>query len=204
MSEEDSILRTNAYWSTNLPKPNWSEWDKKTRCPLWAAAALACDVEPGTYPHGLPAEYTQDFSLTPVPSALWELLGLAKSGVGGGNLKVFPKDSTSLMQREVDLSEFTSWLNKLGHKTPEGYPWTAKELAPDAFQWPWGSYQTKTLQLLAMAADKFWKNYDPNDRSTAPTSEQVVAWLREHGLAERPAKEIASILRADDLQAGRR
>ena len=204
MSSEESILRTNGYWSTNLSKPNWSEWDRKTRCPLWTAAALACDVEPGNYPHGLPSEYTPDFSLTPVPPQLWELLGLAKSAVGGGTLRVFQKEGTNLMQRDVDLAEFTSWLNRLGHKPPDGYPWTAKELAPGAYQWPWGPHQTKDLAIFAMAADKFWRNYDPTDQSTAPTNAAVIDWLVERNVAKRTAEVMASMLRPEDLRPGPR
>ena len=108
------------------------------------------------------------------------------------------------MECEVELTEFTTWLRKLGHKIPDDYPWSTGKLIGSAFQWPWGTYQTKDLQLLAQAADKFWKNYDPTDHSTAPTNETVIAWLEEKSVSRRKAEVMASMLRADDLPTGPR
>lgn len=75
---------------------------------------------------------------------------------------------------------------------------------PAPTSWPWGNYDTKLLRDLAAAADKFWKNYDPADPSTAPTNEQVVSWLIGRGVAKRSAEIMATILRADDLPTGPR
>ena len=199
---DDSVFSGNGFWSE--PKPDWSKWERLRHCHLWQAVTLACDVSPDLYPYGLPAEITADFALTPVPPTVRELLGLAKIAVGSGNLKVLPKEGASLMQREVDLSDFTSWLHSQGHKTPAEYPWTAKELDTNNIQWPWGTHQTKGLVALAKAADKFWKNYDPSDHSTAPTNEVVVAWLVENGVAERKAEVIASLLRPENVATGPR
>jgi hypothetical protein len=71
--------------------------------------------------------------------------------------------------------------------------------------WPWGSYETKLLRSLGAAANKLWKNYDPEDPTTAPTNEQVTTWLMEQeGVTERTAEVIATILRADGLPTGPR
>jgi hypothetical protein len=186
-------------------KPKWDKWQRSRRCPLWTAVALACDVDPTPYePHGLPAFVTEDFFIFRVPGSVRELLVLANSAVGSGNLKVMPKEGASVMQREVDLGAFTSWLNGLGHKLPVEFPWTAKELDTSNIQWPWGDHQTKSLVLLAKAADKFWKNYDPTDHSTAPTNENVVKWLIENGVTERKAEIMASLLRPEEIAPGPR
>ena len=173
--------------------------------PLLEAVALACDVDPAIFkPYGLTADAVQDSLLTPVPANVRYLLDLAKIAVGSGILKVSPTKDAGLMQREVELSDFTAWLQMLGHETPIDFPWTARELVSGAFQWPWGRHQTKSLQFLALAADKFWKNYDPSDHSTAPKNDTVIAWLEEKGVARRKAEVMASLLRADDLPTGPR
>lgn len=71
--------------------------------------------------------------------------------------------------------------------------------------WPWGSHHTEALGHLAAAAEKFWKNYDPSDATTAPTNEMVSDWLRqERNVSREKATSIASILRADGLKTGPR
>lgn len=74
----------------------------------------------------------------------------------------------------------------------------------DRPKWPWGSHETQLLRHLAAAADRFWKNYDPSDPTTAPTNQEVIDWLVEHGVARRNAEVMASILRADGLHPGPR
>lgn len=200
---DDAAFNANKFWSS--PKPNWPEWERVRQCPLWQAAALGCNVDPSIYePYGLTANASRDSVLTAVPSNLQGLLDLAQSAVASGTLKVSRIGDTALMQSEVDLSEFSAWLRMLGHRPPVEFPWTPRQLTSGAFHWPWGSYQTKDLQILAQAADKFWKNFDPTDYSTAPTNETVIAWLEENGVSKRKAEVMASMLRADDLPTGPR
>lgn len=71
-------------------------------------------------------------------------------------------------------------------------------------KWPWGYYETDLLRKLATAADRFWKLYDPADNTTAPTNQQVTDWLKKHGVADRTAEVMATILRADGLPTGPR
>ena len=70
--------------------------------------------------------------------------------------------------------------------------------------WPWGKRDTKLLRDMAAAADALWKNYDPAEADTAPTNEQVEAFLTNRGVAKRTAEVIATILRADGLPTGPR
>lgn len=71
-------------------------------------------------------------------------------------------------------------------------------------KWPWGNHETDLLRKLSEAAIKFWKNYDPEDASTAPTNQQVIDWLKSQRVSERVAQTMATILRADGLPTGPR
>lgn len=71
-------------------------------------------------------------------------------------------------------------------------------------KWPWGDHETELLQHLEAAAVRFWKNYDPDDKSTAPTNEAVRDWLEERGVSGHIAKAIATILRPPDVPPGPR
>ena len=42
---------------------------------------------------------------------------------------------------------------------------------------PWGTHDTELLRHLVSAAEKFWKNYDPTDHTTAKTNKVVSEWL---------------------------
>jgi hypothetical protein len=70
--------------------------------------------------------------------------------------------------------------------------------------WPWGKHETKLLRKLADATEKFWKLYDPDDPSTAPTNQQVEKWLESEGVSKRVAEVMAQMLRADSLPPGPR
>jgi hypothetical protein len=88
----------------------------------------------------------------------------------------------------------------------EGFPAPTgvKASASDHGKWPWGAYETKLLRDLAEAAERFWVRYDPADTTTAPTNEDVIAWLEDRGVSNNLAKAIASILRAEGLPPGPR
>lgn len=71
-------------------------------------------------------------------------------------------------------------------------------------RWPWGDYETILLRHLALAAERYWVNYDPTDATTAPTNEGVKEWLVTQGVTKTAAGMVAQILRADDLPSGPR
>lgn len=108
----------------------------------------------------------------------------------------------------VRLGDFRAWGEALPapFTFPDEFPKAAtpEPAAPAANRWPWGDHETKLLRKLAAAGEKFWKPYDPNDPTTALTNEDVVAWLKEQGVAERNAQVMATILRADGLSPGPR
>ncbi len=71
--------------------------------------------------------------------------------------------------------------------------------------WPWGKYETTLLRHMAAAAERYWKNFDPADPSTANTKETVVDWLvSSRGVSRRSAEAIDTILRAENLPKGPR
>lgn len=74
----------------------------------------------------------------------------------------------------------------------------------EASGWPWGSHETRLLRHLAEAAHQWWSTYDPDDLSTAPTNEEVAAWLGEREVSKRVAQIMAQILRADGIPTGPR
>jgi len=77
--------------------------------------------------------------------------------------------------------------------------------APDSLtKWPWGEHETKLLRTLAGAAKRFWVNYAPGEPDTAPTNAAVVQFLEKSGVSGNIAQAMATILRADDLPAGRK
>ncbi len=105
---------------------------------------------------------------------------------------------------EVDLATFGYWAASIGIPLPQHMPRLGIEGAVHVAGWPWGQYDTQLLRILAKAVDKFWKNYDPADPTTAPTNDTVTAWLKQEGVATRTAEVMASIMRADDLRTGPR
>lgn len=71
--------------------------------------------------------------------------------------------------------------------------------------WPWGTYETELLRVLAAATRKFWVNYDPADPSTAETNQTVAIWINAtYGISMTRSFLIAKILHVDDLRSGPR
>jgi hypothetical protein len=93
----------------------------------------------------------------------------------------------------------TALLNHLGLPDVAG-----DNQRPSSCRWPWGDRETVLLQHLAEAAAKWWTNFDPGDNTTAPTNEQVSAWLQSRGVAKSMSDKMATILRADGLPSGPR
>lgn len=110
----------------------------------------------------------------------------------------------------VTLYDAAEWALKNGftvrHDLLERLPPDAAPSPPPGRggKWPWGDHETELLRHLGAAAERFWANYDPEQPDTAPTNEQVADWLVSRGVSKNLATSIATILRADNLPAGRR
>ena len=70
--------------------------------------------------------------------------------------------------------------------------------------WPWGKHTTEMLEHLRAAGERYWRLYDPTDSTTAPTNATVAEFLKGREVSTRIAEAMATILRADGLQSGRR
>jgi hypothetical protein len=193
--ETDQIL-----WA--VPKPNWDEWNKVKQARLWQAVALACNIDPSNFQFNGP-NLVRLFSR---PTTEFEdLLSMAKANIGaGGILKLVSLSDGGLEESEVKLSNFATWLKTTPHIAPPEFPWQPEAMPLSNMDWPWGRHETDLLRKLAAVANRFWKNYDPSDPTTAPTNQEVIDWLREKKVATRTAEIIATILRADNLPMGPR
>jgi hypothetical protein len=192
---DDSVLWT-------IPRPDWRQWERKRKAKLWQAIALLCELEP-TRLESLGASGKLDTLFVQPPPKFNSLLGLAKTGIGAGLLTPDKLDPEHLEESEIDLTIFASWANSKALPFPEGFPWQP-EMNLQVTGWPWGRHETELLRKLARAADLFWKNYQPDQPSTAPTNEQVIEWLVDQKVAKRTAEIMATILRADGLPTGPR
>lgn len=113
----------------------------------------------------------------------------------------------------VRVADFVAWATTL--PTPWELPEEMKRMGlyPEAEEglqvgcgakWPWGDHETELLRTLATAADRFWKLYDPADKTTAPKNQQIIEWLEQRGVSNRLATAMATILRVDGLPTGPR
>lgn len=184
-------------------RPAWGEWKFVERARLWEAVSLACDLDPSNFT--LFKNPRLDRFFKHPPQQLEDLLLLAKGNIAANDiLKLVSKSNEGLEEREVQLSNFVTWLKSIEHQIPTEFPWQDEPITPIKHGWPWGKHETALLRKLADAANHFWSLYDPSDPSTAPTNKQVVKWLVTQGVAERNATVMATILRADGLQFGPR
>jgi hypothetical protein len=173
---------------------------------LWEAVCLSLNLEPhrgildlknvDCEPEDPLYFYARDFN---------ERLLIAERSLGAnGGLKSLSTVIADPARALVSLPVFGAWAERSKwDPLPDKLP-REDENAEVAKSWPWGTRETKLLKKMAAAADRFWKLYDPTDRTTAPRSEDVQAWLEAQGVATRVAGAMAQILRADGLPSGRR
>jgi hypothetical protein len=184
-------------------KPDWGTWKQAKTIKLWHAVALACDLDPHQFTLFDSPRLDRIFSRP--PERFDNLLTLAKNSLGGGSIlkptQICPND---FEETEVAPSNFGAWVKSIRYSLPAEFPWQDEPVLPLSREWPWGTYETDLLRHLALAANRFWRNYDPTDASTAPTNKEVINWLVENGVANRTAEIIATILRADGLPTGPR
>lgn len=124
-------------------------------------------------------------------------------------LSSFIEGDHGLTQPVLKINDFMHWANRYGLSLPPKFPRNSfcvnqNPLPDHSDKWPWGEHHTKLLGHLAEAGEKFWKNYDPNDNTSAPTNKQVEEWIKKQGVSGRIAEAMASILRADGLPTGPR
>ncbi|TCV90544.1 hypothetical protein [Sulfurirhabdus autotrophica] len=196
MNDNDSNLEQ--ILRGTLPLPVWDEWKTIEQARLWQAVSLACNIDPSHFTIQKFPQLNRFF--TRPPQHFEDLLLMAKSNIGNsGILKLISKSTEGIEESDVRLSNFVTWLKSIKHQIPMEFPWQQEAITFSNMDWPWGRHETDLLRKLAAAADKFWTLYDPNDQSTAPKKNQVVAWLVSQGVSSNMAEAMATILRVDGL-----
>lgn len=105
----------------------------------------------------------------------------------------------------VRVAEFAAFALRQGWAIPDEMASRAEtHEEPEPTGWPWGGHETELLRHLAAAANRYWRNFDPVDPTTAPTSDVVEKFLVDRGVGARVAAVMAQILRADGLKPGPR
>jgi hypothetical protein len=179
-------------WVFNIAMPHFSGTDPDECCPLEDAAEGAKR-----------AALLDDF-LRRVQIAVGNLVPRGTLPIADG--------AADGEQTVVKVADFVAWADGMGwnlpHEFPQpnaaSYPVAPEGLTVGGAKWPWGHHETDLLRKLAAAAERFWKLYDPEDITTAPTNRQVVEWLEQQGVSHRNAEVMATILRADGLPTGPR
>lgn len=189
----------------------WRKWSKMRLACLWEAVALHCYLDPR---HMTKASigYYDDLPSGSAARLYQERIAVAYQHLSDGVLKSKDEPGLDLNLRSVRLSHYAQWAQELGMPLPPEFPRTPTSkigTAETADKWPWGSHDTALLRLLAEVG-QFWKpeseggNYDPADPTTAPTNEQIEAWLKERRVSIKVREVMATMLRADDMPSGRR
>ncbi len=179
-------------------------WGEVEDISLLSAALLSLNVEPGALGDELDST-GEPVSLDDLPANFLPHLEILRSAIRTGSLT----PTTSVTDKHGELDEnltriktcdYITWCDVKGikHNLPQ------RTVTQPQTKWPWGDHDTKLLCELAAAAEKFWKNYDPADSTTAPTNDQVISWLKERGVAIRTAQIMATMLRVDGLPPGPR
>ena len=187
-------------------KPDWSFWILVPMVPVQDIVCLACDVEPRWFNRG-PSSGPKLMEIVKRSREVRELLELGAE-IPGVAYRTYPRAGVA----GFDLRLFGRWARETRKwQLPDEFPMpvekpkaATRSAVASVGPWPWGTYETKWLKHLAAAAEHFWTPYDPKFPATAPTSEDVTAWLIARGVPKRVAEIMAQILRDDALPPGPR
>jgi len=188
----------------------WELWSLSASLRLWEAVALSCSIEPSSLPvSGLWRTARQGSDAFVFSRRFDAAVSHAISGTLAAKRHSDFPDSWV-----VEASDFAAWAKSTGIALPAqlrgAFVENTAVAHASAGSWPWGDYETRLLRWVAIAVRRFWVNYDPTDRSTAPTAKVVVPWLLAHQqqmgekLSDREAKLIAQLVTADDAPSGPR
>jgi hypothetical protein len=173
-------------------------WSEIVQAKLSDVVALSCDIDPGSVnnaPREIFAEYARRLVVADNHAS-------AKTLEMAWRITTFPRHPGD---DGVRLATFAKWSEQFGWSLPSQFPRSPASTPkqPEKPGWPWGTYDTPLLKELAAAAEHFWaSDFDPK---SAPTNDDVIAWLVGRGVAsERNADAIARILRRPDLPHGPR
>ncbi|MGF6664063.1 hypothetical protein QF000_005731 [Paraburkholderia atlantica] len=201
-------------------RPNWDRWADVPEATIGEAVALSEDIGPEKVDWGKGAE----FGTAPAESQSFNnrlFVAVRHAGIGKPLTIVSGSSENPTIDSMIRLEDFVALARKKrwrlpaeleefygGYDPPYDSYWDTvcgTGARPEASLQHFGNHSTKRLRLLAAAAQRFWGElYDASEPTTAPTNEMVTKWLTAQGESDRMAEAMASILRADDLPAGRR
>lgn len=206
----------------NYNKPiDWHYWQNMQEVALWQACLLSLNMNPDAMQYSkhswMMGPYDgPHFELKSFPSDqdldnYRKRLNLLKSNLP--NREHFSPGKVNMESSNssgVKLPEFAAWIKGIGLSIPDELEAIAcPPMVPPTEERQqgtrWLNHETTKLTALRLAANRFWGNYDPKDRSTAPKNADVADWLRKtHAIPASVAEQMASILRPDDLKPGPR
>lgn len=179
--------------SHDLPAPDWDVWGSFVQASIASAVALSLDIDPDVQWARLilDTEYDRRFAI-------------ALNHIHSGDLQTIwqPKlHASGEHDYGVRLSIFAKWSERFPWDLPDQFPGRRAATNNPPAGWPWGAYETPLLKELAAAVRHFWTEYKPD---SAPTKDQVIAWLTKRGRTLNEATAIAKIIRPHDLPDGPR
>lgn len=212
----DGLLVTGKAGTKASTANTWRIWSKMPSGTVWEVVALHCWLDPDVMNEDT-ITLTELTSYRSCARFYQERMRLAIQHIADGILECEDDDEPDLRLKVVKLTDYAEWALRHSMPLPPEFPrppWAenpAGEVAPkrSTAKWPWGSHDTELLNLLAGAA-AFWKSvdegglYDPSDPATAPTNEQVEAWLEKKGVSKKVRESMATILRANGMPSGPR
>lgn len=188
-------------------------WGQMPVAPLWKLVALQCGLDPDVVSFN--ALYLN--TGRGPGDAEWfykQRLQLAVAHIENGTL-VCTKRNDFLEKSEVQSGVYAAWSESLGpgHELPPGFPrhlhsgTSAGDAGPTASK-VWGKDCHQHLDAV-IEATRLWKtvedggNYDPLERTSAPSPEQMIAFLASRGVPSYLGKAVFTILKPSDLPPGR-
>lgn len=127
-------------------------------------------------------------------------LNVAINSIVSGALPIVGTEKDE--QTRVKIADFVAFADKKGWELPEKFP--RPNSAPLEKPTTSRDHVSKKLERLNIAADRFWRNADRDDRETHPTNAAVAAWLMKHGFSAVLADKAATIIRPEWAKTGRR
>jgi len=103
----------------------------------------------------------------------------------------------------VLIDDFVRFALKWKWKLPDEFPRKNQVFENEYEACPFCHYKTNLIKIQGEAIKKFWADFDFTKPETEPKSAVIIDWIMtEHGVSDRIASAIATIIRPDRLNRG--